>query len=241
MATAIVPIPHCDAARLELAPPPPERGRPFLTAEWRDLVMLSYEVDPAVLAPHVPAGAQLDCWRGHAFASIVGFFFRKPRLYGVSIPFYASFEEVNLRFYVRRQSPQGWRRGVVFIRELVPKRAVAWLARTVYCQNFLRVPMTHQLDRPPGHPNQLPRRLAFAWRLAGREHRVAIETEDAPCLPRPIRSPSSSPSTTGPTPRSAVTRGSISCFTPRGKSRPPATWNSTPTCEPSTAPRLSPS
>jgi uncharacterized protein len=185
MATAIAPIPHRDIARIEMAPPPAPHGRPFLTAEWRDLAMLSYAVDPAVLAPHVPAGTQLDSWHGETFASIVGFFFRKPRLYGVPVPLHASFEEVNLRFYVRREMPQGWRRGVVFIRELVPKRTVAWLARTAYGQNFLRVPMAHELNRPSGGPRQAPRRLAFSWRLSGREHRVAVETNGAAQLPEP--------------------------------------------------------
>ena len=29
--------------------------RPFLTAEWRDLLMVNFAVDPSLLAPHVPA------------------------------------------------------------------------------------------------------------------------------------------------------------------------------------------
>lgn len=160
-----------------VAPPTRPTGRPFLTAQWRDLVMLSYEVDPAVLAPYVPHGTQLDDWHGRTFASIVGFFFRTPRLFGVPIPLHASFEEVNLRFYVRRDAENGVRRGVVFLRELVPKRAVAWVARYAFGQNFLRVPMRHEIDRPNGDPAQPPCRLAFAWCHAGRDCHAAIETD----------------------------------------------------------------
>jgi len=160
-----------------VAPPPRPSGRPFLTAQWRDLVMLSYEVDPTVLAPYVPRGTQLDSWQGRTFASIVGFFFRTPRLFGMPIPLHASFEEVNLRFYVRREAAEGVRRGVVFLRELVPKRAVAWVARYGFGQNFLRVPMSHELDRPSGDVGLPPSRLAFAWRHGGRDCHANIETD----------------------------------------------------------------
>src|SRR5271170_5194847 len=105
---------------------------PFLTAEWRSLVMLNYEIDPAVLRPFVPAGTELDQWQGKTFVSMVGFLFLETRVLGVAIPFHANFEEVNLRFYVRRMTRDGWRRAVVFIKELVPRRAIAWTARTFY-------------------------------------------------------------------------------------------------------------
>src|SRR5439155_9383088 len=95
--------------------------RPFLTAEWRDLAMLNYEVDPAVLRPRVPAGTELDAWRGRTFLSVVGFMFLDTRVLGIPIPLHRDFEEVNLRFYVRREASEGWRRGVVFVKELVPR------------------------------------------------------------------------------------------------------------------------
>ena len=100
---------------LALRPSPAAPRRiPLLTAQWRDLVMLNFEVDPRVLAPHVPAGTELDRWHGDTLVSIVAFQFLDARLFGVPIPFHASFPEVNLRFYVRRRLQDGWRRGVVF-------------------------------------------------------------------------------------------------------------------------------
>jgi uncharacterized protein YqjF (DUF2071 family) len=84
--------------------------KPFLTAEWRSLAMLNYEIDPAVLQPFVPAGTELDQWDGKTFVSVVGFMFLKTRVLGLAIPFHGDFEEVNLRFYVRRRGPEGWRR-----------------------------------------------------------------------------------------------------------------------------------
>ena len=99
--------------------------RTFLTAEWKNLLMLNYAVDPALLQPFVPAGTELDQHDGITYASLIGFEFNKTRLFGRAVPFHQSFEEVNLRFYVRR----GTRRGVVFIRELVPKVAVTAIAR----------------------------------------------------------------------------------------------------------------
>lgn len=108
----------------------------FLTAEWRHLVMLNYEVSPEVLLPWLPKGAQLDTWEGKSLASIVAFQFLETRVLGMEIPGYRDFHEVNLRFYVRRQVGDDWRRGVVFVKELVPKRAIAWTARFFYGERY---------------------------------------------------------------------------------------------------------
>jgi hypothetical protein len=85
----------------------------------------------------------------------------------MAIPFHQNFDEVNLRFYVRRQTGQGWRRGVVFIRELAPRRAVAWTARLLFGENYLTVPTGHHIELPNGDP-RAPRRVRYSWRLAGR-------------------------------------------------------------------------
>ena len=103
---------------------------PFLTARWEDLVLLNYRCPPEWLAPLVPRGTELDPWKGDTLISLVGFLFRNTRVLGLRIPFHHTFEEVNLRFYVRRTMPDGEvRRAVVFIRELVPRVAIATLAR----------------------------------------------------------------------------------------------------------------
>jgi uncharacterized protein YqjF (DUF2071 family) len=149
------------------------RRAPLLAAEWRDLVTLNFVVDPCVLAPHVPPGTELDAWHGNSFVSIVGFRFLNVRLLGVPMPFHASFPEVNLRFYVRRRVADGWRHGVVFLRELVPKRAVAWVARALG-ENFGRVPMTIRIERSSA--DQAPSCVQFQWRCAGGTHRLALET-----------------------------------------------------------------
>src|SRR5713226_7870909 len=98
----------------------PEAKRIFLTAEWRDLVMLNYEVDPSLLEPHAPVGTELDSFEGKTYVSLVGFCFSKTRLWGkIAVPFHTEFEEVNLRFYVRRREGSEKRRGVCFIAEIV--------------------------------------------------------------------------------------------------------------------------
>src|SRR5260370_5549294 len=109
--------------------------------------MLNYLGEPRVLAPLVPAGTELDQWNGATFLSVVGFMFLDTRLFGIPIPFHRNFEEVNLRFYVRRKSPEGWRRGVVFVKELVPRMAVAWAARALYNEKYKAVPMSHRVER----------------------------------------------------------------------------------------------
>lgn len=150
----------------------------FLTAEWRHLVMLNYAVDPALLRPLVPAGTELDRWEGTTFVSMVGFLFLRTRVLGVPVPFHRDFEEVNLRFYVRRRGPEGWRRGVVFVKEIVPRRAIAWVARTVYGENYVALPMAHTLPAGDGT-------LEYRWRHAGGPCalRATIRGEPDPLAP----------------------------------------------------------
>jgi uncharacterized protein YqjF (DUF2071 family) len=154
-------------------------GRPFLTAEWRDLVIFSYEVQPVALAPFVPPGTELDTWRGRTFLSLVGFRFLHTRILGLPVPFHRSFEEVNLRFYVRREAQGQLRRGVVFIRELVPRRAVALVARVLYNEPYAALPMR---SHPPSPGEQL---LEYAWRLGDRWHRYGGRPGARPSIPLP--------------------------------------------------------
>jgi uncharacterized protein YqjF (DUF2071 family) len=137
-------------------------ARIFLTAEWRWLVMANYEIDPDLLRPHVPAGTELDDFGGRTFASVVGFLFLDTRVLGLRIPRHVDFEEVNLRFYVRREGPEGTRRGVVFIKEIVPRRAIAWAARAFYGEPYVALPMRHAITPPSPGQAGLAR---YDWRL----------------------------------------------------------------------------
>jgi hypothetical protein len=118
-----------------------KQARRFLTAEWINLLMFNYAVDAALVAPFVPSGTELDTFDGQTWMSLIGFEFNRTRVFGMPVPFHRSFEEVNLRFYVRR----GSRRGVVFIRELVPRFAVAAVARFAFGENYSAVPMARRL------------------------------------------------------------------------------------------------
>jgi uncharacterized protein YqjF (DUF2071 family) len=131
----------------------------FLTANWRYLAILNYTVDPAILTPFVPSDTEIDFENGATYVSIVGLLFRDTRLPGLPIPRHRDFEEVNLRFYVRRKSADTWRRGVVFIREMVPRYAVALVARASYGENYVAVPMKHEIDHLDNNLN-----VEYSWR-----------------------------------------------------------------------------
>src|SRR5262249_13922986 len=133
--------------------------QPFLTANWRYLAMLNYVVDPRLITSLVPAETEIDFDNGETFLSVVGFLFLDTRLLGLPIPLHRDFEEVNLRFYVRRRSADTWRRGVVFIRELVPRPAIALIARAFYGENYVAVPMKHEIE----HLEQ-DLKVEYSWR-----------------------------------------------------------------------------
>ena len=151
------------------------KARAFLTAEWRHLVMLNYVVEPSVLKRFVPPGTELDFHGGQTFVSVVGFRFLRTRVFGWAFPFHRNFEEVNLRFYVRRQAAEGWRRGVVFLRELVPRRAIALIARTCYGEPYTALPMRHRIDLTTEKI-----RVNYGWRRQGRWESVRAAAEGRP-------------------------------------------------------------
>jgi uncharacterized protein len=156
--------------------------RVFLSAEWQHLAMLNYEVEPRLLLPFVPAGTELDRWNGKVFISLVGFRFLKTKLFGfLTIPMHANFEEVNLRLYVRRQEGNEARRGVAFIRELVPRRAIAFVARTFYHEKYIALPMTHDICALPD--NRL--RVEYRWWSRKRWNSISLETDGDLALPSP--------------------------------------------------------
>jgi len=156
----------------------------FLTAAWQHLAMLNYEVDSRLLSSFIPDGTELDCWNGRTFVSLVGFRFVRTKLFGLlPIPMHSNFDEVNLRFYVRRQADSRGnrevRRGVVFLRELVPRRAIAFVARTFYNENYLALPMAHEI-RPVGDQDLS---VAYRWRGGKCWNEINLETAGNAELP----------------------------------------------------------
>lgn len=115
----------------------------FLSAEWRKLAMANYAVDHRILLKHLPAKTEIDLWNNTCYVSLVGFMFLNTQIKGFKIPFHINFEEVNLRFYVRYNDHGNWKRGVVFIKEFVPKPALTFVANTVYSENYETLPMKH--------------------------------------------------------------------------------------------------
>ena len=118
----------------------------FLRAEWRKLALANYEVDPEVLKNYLPPKTELDLWNGTCYVSLVGFMFLNTRLKGIRVPFHSNFEEVNLRFYVRYKEGEEWKRGVVFIKEIVPKPALTFVANTLYKEHYHTMPMKHHWE-----------------------------------------------------------------------------------------------
>jgi uncharacterized protein YqjF (DUF2071 family) len=116
----------------------------FLKAEWRNLIMVNYCIDADILKPYIPYKTELDLWNNKCYISLVGFMFLNTKVKGLKIPFHTNFEEVNLRFYVKYQEDNIWKRGVVFIKEIVPKPALTFIANTIYKEHYETLPMSHE-------------------------------------------------------------------------------------------------
>lgn len=117
----------------------------FLTAQWKNLVFANYEVDVAILKSHLPSGTEIDFWSDKCYVSLVGFMFLKTRVKGIAFPLHTNFEEFNLRFYVRIKDGGKWKRGVVFVKEIVPKRMITTIAGLLYGERYYCYPMRNVL------------------------------------------------------------------------------------------------
>lgn len=140
----------------------------FLTAEWRKLILVNYVIDPGLLIPFIPIGTSLDFYDEKCFVSLVGFMFIDTRLRGRRIPYHINFEEVNLRFYVNPEYDQT-RRGVVFIKEIVPRIALSLVANLLYKERYQALPMRHQWSNL--EDSQI---IEYAWAVKKKWQSVSV-------------------------------------------------------------------
>ncbi len=145
-----------------------------MEAKWKNLLMLNYEVDPEILKPHLPFATVLDLWEGKALVSMVGFMFEDTKVLGVKWPFHVNFEEVNLRFYVKHFDGKEWKRGAVFISEIVPKSIIVLIANNLYKEHYRALPMRHSVT--PVADNKV--QFLYEWKLNGRWNKLGATVSD---------------------------------------------------------------
>ncbi len=145
----------------------------FLSAEWRNLIFANYALNKRVLEPLLPYGTELDEYNGIYYGSLVGFYFQRVKLFGsIPVPFHTEFEEFNLRFYVRRKTGTGWKRGVVFVKEIVPKVAISLVARSLYGEPYATHPMRHTWT-VTGDTQQ----IGYDWKVGTDWNHIRVEAD----------------------------------------------------------------
>jgi len=154
-----------------------ERKPLFMTAAWRDLAILNYEVEASVLAGRVPPGCELDDWNGTHFITVAGFRFLKPRILGLALPFRNDSVEVNLGFYVRRRAGSAWRRGMAYIKEMSSRRLIAYLARHLFGEDAVALPMRHAHLSAAGHDGRM---FTYGWRRRGAWEGLSVRSAGPP-------------------------------------------------------------
>lgn len=130
----------------------------FLTANWQNIIMANYEVPPEVLMKYLPKGIELDLFENKAFVSLVGFMFSNTRIFKIPIPKLGTFEEINLRFYVKQKIGNKTYKGVVFINESIPYKLVAWIANKLYKEHYVTMPTKHQWEL-----NESNKKISYQW------------------------------------------------------------------------------
>ena len=155
----------------------------FLSARWENLIMANYEVDPDVLTAYLPKGIELDYYNNKTYVSLVGFMFKKTSLFNIPIPFLGTFEEINLRFYVKRVEGDTIKRGVVFINETVPYKLVAWLANKLYKEHYIAIPTKNVIEVANATKN-----IRYEWKINNAWNHLAVNATKAnqPMVPESI-------------------------------------------------------
>lgn len=143
----------------------------FLSAHWENLIMANYEVSPDLLIPYLPNGVELDYYDSKTFVSLVGFMFKRTSLFNIPIPFLGTFEEINLRFYVKRVEGNEVKRGVVFINETVPYQPVAWLANKLYKEHYISIPTKNKVSISDEHKS-----IRYEWKIKNKWNHLAVNT-----------------------------------------------------------------
>jgi uncharacterized protein YqjF (DUF2071 family) len=144
----------------------------FLKARWENLIMANYIIDPGLLKPYLPKHTELDYYNGNTYVSLVGFMFKGTQILRMKIPFHRTFEEVNLRFYVRYNDGGQWKRGVVFIREIVPKYAIVFIANNIYHEKYRVMKMQHFLKQDEDEIY-----VGYLWKYKGHWNKLEVIAE----------------------------------------------------------------
>lgn len=150
-------------------------SKSFLTAQWNDLAIINYEIEPKILEKYVPIGTEIDLFHDKCYISLIGFMFEDVRVLGFKIPFHINFEEVNLRFYVKRRENGIQKRGVVFIKEIVPKHAITIVANTLYKEHYQTLPMKHLRTQ-----TNLTKSFEYFWQKNNKWQSIAMTTGKIP-------------------------------------------------------------
>ena len=144
----------------------------FLKANWENIIMANYEIEPKILIPFLPKGVDLDLYDGKAYISLVGFMFKNTKLFNIPIPMLGTFEEINLRFYVTRKDGNQTKRGVVFINETIPYKLVAWMANKLYKEHYTVVPTKNDICS-----DEKSQKIEFKWLLNKKWNSIFVEAE----------------------------------------------------------------
>ncbi|MCF8322871.1 MAG: DUF2071 domain-containing protein [Flavobacterium sp.] len=146
----------------------------FLKANWEHIIMANYEIAPEILEPFLPKGVELDLFNGKCYISLVGFMFKNTKLFTIPIPFFGNFEEINLRFYVKRiEKDKSIKRGVVFINETIPYPVVAWVANKLYNENYTVVQTKHTINTLSNFQN-----ITFKWLVDKNWNSIFVKAEN---------------------------------------------------------------
>ena len=146
----------------------------LMTARFSEVVAVNFQIDPKVLAPRIPKGLELDFYKGETYVSLVAMMLRDVRVWGIPIHIATGFEELNMRFYVRRKDGDGYQRGACFIKDYVSSGAAAWILGSLFKADFHKIKMKHDNTGFADDGESVPS-VDYRWKVGDHWNRLRIK------------------------------------------------------------------
>ena len=152
--------------------------KPLMRARFSELVALNFSIDPAILQPLVPRGLELDFFKDETYVSLIAMMLRDVRVFGFPIHIASGFEEINLRFYVRRRVGDSYRKGACFLKDYVSGAAAAWVLGRIFKAEFGRLKLKHKNSGfDPKEENAIPE-VDYQWKVDDHMNRVRVKARE---------------------------------------------------------------
>jgi uncharacterized protein YqjF (DUF2071 family) len=149
----------------------PAKVKPFMKAQFADLVAVNFHVDEKILQPLVPPGLELDNFNGEAYVSLVAMMLKGAKVWGLPFSIVPSSAELSLRFYVKHTHADGVEKGTCLIKDYVAGSTAAWFLESQFQSTFSKLKMKQTAS---GFAKGETPEVEYQWKVDERWNKLRV-------------------------------------------------------------------